>query len=166
MVETILSSPFIRDIILPFLLVFAIMFAILQKSEILGKGKKQTDAIVALVVGLMVIAVGSVTNIITSLVPFLAAGLVVLLAFFLLWGFAYREGVFDVHKNVQWLIGGIAAVAVVVATLYYTGGLDYVSALVSGGGSSWATNILFVVLVIIAIAVVVGFGGGAAKSEK
>ncbi len=164
MVETILSSPFIRDIVLPFLLVFAIMFAILQKSEILGKGKKQTDVIVALVVGLMVIAVGSVTNIITSLVPVLAAGLVVLLVFFLLWGFAFKEGTFEVHKSVQWLIGGLAAVAVIVATLYYTGGLDYVKGLVSGEGSSWATNILFVVLVAIAIAAVVGFGG--AKPEK
>ena len=164
MVETILSSPFVRDLVLPFLLVFAITFALLQKSEILGKGKKQTDAIVALVVGLLVVAVGSVTNIITSLVPILAVGMVALFAFFLLWGFAFKEGTFEVHKSVQWIVGGVAAAVVVIATLYYTGGLDYIKGLINGGSSGWATNILFIVLIIVAIAVVVGSSG--AKSEK
>src|SRR3990170_8188000 len=117
MVETILSSPFVRDLVLPFLLVFAVVFAILQKSEILGKERRQTDAIVALVVGLLVVAVGTTTNIITGLMPILAVGLVVLLVFFLLWGFAFKPGKFIIHKNVQWAVGGLAAIAVVVATL-------------------------------------------------
>ena len=166
MVETILSNPFVRDIALPFLLVFAIMFAILQKSEILGKGKKQTDVIVALVVALIVIAVGSVTNIITSLVPILAVGLVVLFAFFILWGFAFKEGTFEVHKSVQWIVGAVAAVVVVVATLYYTGGLDYLKGIISGGTSGWMTTILFIILVAVAIAVVIGFGGGKAEKKE
>src|SRR3990172_3816381 len=115
MANTILSNPFVRDLALPFLLIFAIVFAVLQKSEILGKGKKQTDAIIALVVGLIVVAVGSVTDIINNLLPVLAVGLVVLLVFFLLWGFAFKQGAFEVHKNVQWVIAAIAAVAVVIA---------------------------------------------------
>ena len=164
MVNTILSSPFVKDLALPFLLVFAIIFAVLQKSEILGKGKKQTDAIIALVAGLIVVAVGSATKIINNLLPVLAVGLVVLLVFFLLWGFAFKEGEFTIHKNVQWAIGGIAAITVVVAALYYTGGMDYVKNLVSGGGSSWLTNILFIALIVAAIAVVIGFGGG--KSDN
>ena len=159
MANTILSNPFVRDLALPFLLIFAIVFAVLQKSEILGKGKKQTDAIIALVVGLIVVAVGSVTDIINNLLPVLAVGLVVLLVFFLLWGFAFKEGEFTIHKNVQWAVGGLAAITVVVAALYYTGGMDYVKNLVSGGGSSWVTNILFIVLAIAAVAVVIGFGG-------
>ncbi|MEM4259179.1 MAG: hypothetical protein QXS38_00230 [Candidatus Pacearchaeota archaeon] len=163
MVESILSSPFVKDILLPFLLVFAIVYAVLQKSEVLGKGKKQTDAIVALVVGLLVVAVGSVTNIITNLVPILAVGLVVLFIFFLLWGIAFKEGAFEVSKSVQWVIAGIAAIVVVAAVLHYSGGLDYLTNLVSGGGSSLLTNIVFIVLVIVAVAVVVGFGG---KGEK
>ena len=163
MVETILSNPFVRDIVLPFLLVFAIVFAILQKSEILGKGKKQVDAIVALVVGLIVVTVGSAVQVINSLLPILAVGLVVLLVFFLLWGFAFKEGGFSIHQNVQWAIGGIAAIVVVVATLYYTGGLDYLKNIVNSSGSSWATNVVFIVLIIIAVAVVIGFSG---KSEN
>ena len=161
MAETILSSPFVKDLVLPFLLIFAVVFAILQKSEILGKDKKQTDAIVALVVGLLVVAVGSATNIITGLMPILAVGLVVLLVFFLLWGFAF-QGKLEVHKGVRWAIAVIAAIAVVITVLYLTGSWDYLKNLISGG-ESIVTNVVFVILIIVAIAVVVGFGG---KSEK
>ena len=52
------------EVLLPFLLVFTVVFAILQKTSILGKGKKQIDAIVSLVVGLIVVAFGYATNVI------------------------------------------------------------------------------------------------------
>lgn len=162
MVETILSSPFVRELILPFLLIFALSYAILQKSQILGKDKKQTDAIVALVLGLLVVAIGNVTNIITSLVPVLAVGLVVLLAFFLLWGFASREGEFKVPVSIQWVIGGIAAVVVIAALLYYTNGLAYLQNLFSSGSANWLTNTLIVIVVVAAVWIIVGFTG---KSE-
>ena len=157
MVETILSNPFVKDLVLPFLLIFAVVFAILQKSEILGKERRQTDAIVALVVGLLVVAVGTTTNIITGLMPILAVGLVVLLAFFLLWGFAFKQGEFAVHSGVRWAIAAIAAIALIITVLYLTGSWDYLKNLTSGG-ESIITNVVFVGLIIIAIAVVVGFG--------
>jgi len=158
MVETILSSPFVKDIVLPFLLVFALVFAILQKSEILGKGKRQVDAIVALVVGLLVVGVGSATNIITGLMPILAVGLVVLLVFFLLFGFTFEGGKFEVPNAIKWTIGIIAAIAVIIGVLYLTGSWNYLKGLVGGGASDIVTNVVFIVIIIIAIVVVVGFG--------
>lgn len=163
MAITILSSPLIKDFLLPFLLVFAVAYAILQKSEILGKDKRQTDAIVALVLGLIVVAVGNVTDIITGIIPILAVGLVVLLAFFLLWGFAFKQGDFKVPGGVQWAVAAIAAIVVIVAVLYLTGGMDYVANLIGGSSGSWLTNVVVVAIVVVAVAVVVGFGG---KSES
>ena len=163
MVETILSSPFVKDLVLPFLLVFALVFAVLQKSEILGKGKRQVDAIVALVIGLLVVAVGSATDVITGLMPVLAVGLVVLLSFFLLWGFAFKEGSFEVPNAIKWVIAALAALAVIVTVLYFTGSWDYLKELISGSGSSIVGNIVFLVLVVLAVFVVIGFGG---KSKK
>ena len=52
---TLLSHPIFVETILPFLLVFTLVFAVLQKSKILGDNKKQIDAIVSLVVGLLLI---------------------------------------------------------------------------------------------------------------
>lgn len=45
----------LRDVMLPFLLVFVIFFAILAKANILGEGKKKYNLVVALVIALMVV---------------------------------------------------------------------------------------------------------------
>jgi hypothetical protein len=43
----------VMDFLLPFLLVFTIVFAVFQKTEILGKGKKNFNVIVSLVMALL-----------------------------------------------------------------------------------------------------------------
>lgn len=45
----------LTDILLPFLLIFVIVFAIFQKTKILGEDKKNLSVIVAMVVGLLVV---------------------------------------------------------------------------------------------------------------
>ena len=67
--------------ILPFLLVFVIIFAILQKSKILGAGKAQIDALVSLVIAIVLIVFPTPRDIIVNLVPWLAVGVVVILVF-------------------------------------------------------------------------------------
>src|SRR3989338_2721275 len=45
----------LTDILLPFLLIFVIVFAILQKTKVLGDERKNLSIVVALVVGLLVV---------------------------------------------------------------------------------------------------------------
>lgn len=45
----------VADVLLPFLLVFAIVFAVLEKTRIFGQDKKNINIIIALVVGLSVV---------------------------------------------------------------------------------------------------------------
>ena len=45
----------LTDVLLPFLLIFVIVFAILQKTRILGEAKKNLNTIIAIVVGLLVV---------------------------------------------------------------------------------------------------------------
>ena len=45
----------LTDVMLPFLLIFVIIYAILQKTNILGQGKKNLNVIVAVIVGLLVV---------------------------------------------------------------------------------------------------------------
>ncbi|MBD3249357.1 hypothetical protein GF336_04900 [Candidatus Woesearchaeota archaeon] len=45
----------IADVLLPFLLIFTIVFAVLQKSELLGEDKKNFNVVISLVIGLSVI---------------------------------------------------------------------------------------------------------------
>ena len=51
----------VRDVMLPFLLIFTIFFAILQKTKVLGEGKKNMNLAVALVIALIVV-IPHVTN--------------------------------------------------------------------------------------------------------
>ncbi|MBR9692134.1 hypothetical protein GOV06_05105 [Candidatus Woesearchaeota archaeon] len=50
-----LESMGIADVLLPFLLIFTIIFAILQKSKLLGENKKNFNVIIALIIGLSVV---------------------------------------------------------------------------------------------------------------
>lgn len=45
----------IADVLLPFILIFTIVFAVLQKSNLLGEGKKNFNVVVALVIALSVV---------------------------------------------------------------------------------------------------------------
>ena len=45
----------VMDVLLPFLLIFTIVFAILQKTKIMGKERKNYNVVIALVVALSVV---------------------------------------------------------------------------------------------------------------
>jgi hypothetical protein len=51
----LLESMGVADVLLPFLLIFTVVFAVLQRSKILGEEKKNFNVIVALVIALSVI---------------------------------------------------------------------------------------------------------------
>ncbi|MEK6910884.1 MAG: hypothetical protein AABW82_03855 [Nanoarchaeota archaeon] len=160
-VETIFSSP-LGQTALVFVLVFTLLFALLQKSKILGDGKKQTDALISLAMALLVISVGYAMDIITTLIPFLAVGLVIALVFLLLWG-SFYHGTLETSKGVKIAAGIIALIAVVVAVLYVTHAWDYIRDWIVIGNSGAFGNIVLVVIVVIAIIAVMSSSGDKKK---
>ncbi len=160
-VETIFSSP-LGQTALVFVLVFTLLFALLQKSKILGDGKKQTDALISLAMALLVISVGYAMDIITTLIPFLAVGLVIALVFLLLWG-SFYQGSLETSKGVKIAAGIIALIAVVVTVLYITGGWDYLRDWIVLGNSGAFGNMVLVVIVVIAIIAVMSSSGDKKK---
>jgi peptidoglycan/LPS O-acetylase OafA/YrhL len=162
---TIFSHPLAFQVILPFLLVFTLVFAVLTKSEVLGKGKNQINAIVALVIGLIVISFGYAVYIINNLIPFMAVSLIIILVFMILVGAVYEQGAFKIHDNVKWAFMGIIAVAVTVAVLYFTGAWDYLYEVFYDGTSNILINLIFIALIIAVIAVVL-IGGKDKSGDK
>lgn len=154
---TILSSPLFINAILPFILIFTIIFAILQKSEILGKGTRQIDAIVGAVIALIVISFANAVGIIVSLMPFLAVSAVIILVFLILYAMVYKEGTFEIHKGLRIAFGIIIGLAVIIAVLISTGGWDYIryELLAGGDNSTLIANIVFLIIAIVAIVIVV-----------
>jgi len=161
--ETILQHWIFTKFALPFLLIFFIVFGILEKTKLFGEKNKQLNALIAFVIGLILIAATSPTLTITNLVLFLTVALVVLFVALLLWGFITgEEGLkFEkIPKALKWFIGIAIVVAVVIALLWALG----IEGTVFGEASNflfkndWSkdlwTNISFVVVIIVALVLV------------
>lgn len=85
----------LTDILLPFLLIFTVIFAILQRSKILGIDRKNFNVVVALVIGLLVIIphiTGTypydrdVVNILNNAIPQISIFIILILMLVLLVG--------------------------------------------------------------------------------
>jgi len=168
--DTILTSDFAVRIIYPFLLVFTLMYAVLQKSKILGEDKSQIDALAALSIALIVVAFSWSTDIIVNLMPFLAVSLVILLVFMILFGFVASESDgLKLPKPVQYGIGVLIVIALVIAVLVATGQWDFIyyNLFVDYSGNSWLSNIILLLVVAGAIAAIVlpGMGKGSIGSS-
>ena len=159
---TWLSHPFFTEQVLPFLLVFTLIFAILEKTKILGEGKRQINAIVGFVVGLILIAFPYPRSIIVNLMPLLAIIAVVLLVFMILYGFASGEKEFKMPKKLTIIFGILIATVLIVALLIFT---DYWGIIIGNvlGGSDIASNIFFILVIVAAIAIVLWSGRGESK---
>jgi len=136
MVAPILISPYFLEYILPFVLVFTLIFAILQKSKLLGEDKRQINAILGMVIGLILIASPFSRYIVVELMPFLAVFAVVLFVFMLLYGFIGGKTEGDIlSKPWKIVFNIILVVALVSVLLYITGYWDYTWDFIFGGGS-------------------------------
>lgn len=159
MAFTILQSDFVVYGLLPFMLVFVVVFAALQKSKILGDGKKQIDALVALAIGLIVVSFGYAVDIIVPLAAFLAVAAVIILVFMLLLGMT-GTGQLDLTANNKVKMGMVIliAVAVIAAVVVFTGAGSYFLDLISANAdSNLFGNVVFILIIVGIIVFVLSF---------
>jgi len=131
---------------LPFLLIFFIVFAILEKTKIFGEDQKQLNALLAFVIGLIFVSVSFPKEVVGNLILFLTVGLVVLFVVLLLWGFASGEGLKMESTGLKWTVGifilGVVLIAVIWATGIEGGVIDLLF-YQPWSGTFW-TNVLFI----------------------
>ncbi|MCK5044002.1 hypothetical protein KAR52_03315 [Candidatus Pacearchaeota archaeon] len=120
--ETILQHWILTRFAFPFLLMFFIVFAILEKTKLLGEGKKQLNALLSFVVALVFVSAIYPTVVVNNMILFLTVGLVVLFVALLLWGFIFgdKEG-FKIQGWIKGVLGGLVGVAMIIAVLWATG---------------------------------------------
>ncbi|MBU3923695.1 MAG: hypothetical protein KJ592_02155 [Nanoarchaeota archaeon] len=157
----IFDSPFFTEMLLPFLLVFVVVFAILQKTKVLGEGKAQIDALVGLVVGLILIGVPGPRDFVVGVMPWLAVGVAVLLVFLILYGFVAGD-LSQMGKSKKWVLPlfGVMVFIFVAGVVLYVGGLwdNVLGLFTDAANSAFWMNVVMVVLIVGAMAVAV-FGG-------
>ena len=151
-VETILQHWILTDFVYPFLLVFFIVFAILEKTKILGgDDKRQLNALVAFVVGLIFVGAIFPKIVVSNLILFLTVSIVVVFVFLLLWGFVMGEELkLGTNKIVKIASAGLIFIAVAVAVLWATGIWDEIYRFLFK--QTWSkefwTNAIFVLVIV------------------
>ena len=103
----------VYEVFLPFLLVFAIIFAILEKTKILGEERSNINAVVARVIGLLLVVQKGIVEIINVFLPRISLIIVILLMGLLIIAMlAGRE-----FQGLQGTTLGVAMVLVVIAVI-------------------------------------------------
>jgi len=161
MAQNVLQSEVLTQFLYPFLLIFFIVFALLEKTKIFGTDKKQVNAFIAFMVGIMFVAAVDTQLLVGNMVVFLAVGLVLVFVVLLLWGFVTgEEAKFSGSKAIKPVVAVIIILALVIFLFIVTGiSTDVYDWFFKSSWSSdvW-TNIIFVVIIAAALAVVLAGG--------
>ncbi len=140
--------------LLPFLLIFALVFGILVKVK-LFQDNKAVNAIIALVVGLMAVQFDLVSNFFSQIFPMMGVALAIILAFFILVGlFVDPE-----HPVMTWILFGIGAVIFLVVVVQAAGSFGW-------SADWWQDNWVTIIGVAIVIALVVAVIASSSKKTK
>jgi hypothetical protein len=157
MADTFLQNPIFSQYLLPFLLVFFIVFAILERTKLFGENKKQINALTAFVVGLILVGAVFPTLIIQNMILFLTVAIVLIFVILLIWGFIFGdEKGFTLNKNLKWILGILAGIAFIIAVIFATGFNNNLSNFFSNASLNQTilTNGIFIVVIAIALALV------------
>src|SRR3989338_3071230 len=147
----------VYDIILPFLLVFTIMFAVLEKTKILGiekigdkeYTKKNLNAMIAFVVALLVVASTQLVRIINEVMANAVLLIVLAISFLLLVGVLYTDKQFSLEDS-PWakFFTVIMFVGIVIIFLNALGWLQPILSLFTNIEAEWAGSIVFIVIIL------------------
>ena len=163
MAETILQNWIFSQFVLPFLLIFFLVFGILEKTKFFGEDKKQLHALIAFVIGLIFVGAIFPKLVVGNLILFLTIAIVVMFVGLLLWGFVSGDEP-KITGKLKVPFGILIAIAVLGALLWALGtpggffrdAFDFVFQ--SSWSKSFWTNAVFVVVVIAALVAVVAGG--------
>ncbi len=155
--ETIFQNPIFTRFILPFAIIVSIIYAVLEKTKLLGEDKHQLNAIIAFSIGLLFVSFVSPTLIIQNMILFLSIAIIMLFVILLLWGFIFgkKEG-FELEKGMKITLGAIVGVAFAFGILWATGMLGKIVDILfkqKWSGTFW-TNFLFILIVVVSLVII------------
>ena len=161
------------DVLLPFLLVFTIIFAVLEKAKILGDGKRNMNTALAIIFALLVVIPHVTGNfpagydpvaIINAALPSVSLLVVAVIALLILIGVFFHDRVTLGMSAPGWV--GLFSV---VALVYIFGGAAgwWAGGFVDWLDSSFGSDIIAVVIMILVFGIIIAFvtGGGGGEKE-
>ena len=171
------------DVVLPFILVFTIIFAILEKTRILGTLKtkdseipnKNLNSMVAFVVGLLVVATANVVRTINESLPNVVMLIVASVSFLLMIGvFLKTEELNFADKHKYWyrtfmVIMFIFVVGIFLNSIYDSSGNSYLEIafffLITEWSNAVVSSIIFLGIVLLSLWYITKTGSKEKKEE-
>lgn len=157
-VITFLGKLGVYDVILPFLLVFTIVFAILEKTKILGVEKvgdkqltkKNINSMVAFVIAFLVIASTQLVAVISQVMANVVLLLILAVCFLMLVGTFFGDKEFTLENFPSWVKFLMIAsfIGVVLIFLQALDWLKYIFAIFIYWNSEWAMMVFFVIIIL------------------
>lgn len=148
----------VYDVILPFLLVFTIIFAILEKTKILGiekvdgkeLTKKNLNAMVAFVISFLVIASTQLVAVVNEVMANVVLLLILAVCFLMLVGVFFGDREFTLKEFPGWtkFFMVLMFIGIVVIFLNALDWLQYIFALFIYWDAEWATGIIFLIIIL------------------
>ncbi len=165
----------IYDVVLPFLLIFTIVFAILEKTKVFGTveisgkkyPKKNLNAMAAFVMSLLVVASRELVAIINVSVANIVILLLAVISFLLLYGTFVKEGE-PVFLEGGWRSAFMWVMLIGVVVIFLNAAGWWVP-FINWISRNWNTDVIGSIILLIIIIVFIGFitkGEKPSKSEK
>jgi len=178
----------VYDIILPFLLVFVLVYALLEKTKVLGTDsgkdssgekreytKKSLNAMVAFVIGFFVVASTQLVAVINKSVSQIFLLLLLIVCFMLVWGSFHqqsKDGFFLDPKNPHQkfyyqMLMAVVMVAIVAIFLNALGWLDIIYQFLKGNwNTDYVAAIIFILLIVGLMAWITGDSAPKEEAKK
>jgi hypothetical protein len=160
---TFLQIPIIAKFILPFLLVFFVIFAILEKIKLFGDGKKQLNALISFVIGLIFVGAVYPKLVVENLILYFVVAIVAIFIVLLVWGFIFGEtkNVLE-NKGIKLILIIISGIIIVAGIVWATGWYKVLGGFFTSGSGlnqTFLINAIFIVVIAVALALIL-------KAEK
>jgi hypothetical protein len=163
---SILTASIFTDFIFPFLLVFVVIFALLEKTKLFGEERRQINALVSLFISLIFLAFEGARLAIVNFMPLVVIAIIFILIFMMLWGFVGGSVEKGMNKGLKITFGILIGLFVIIAGLYVTGAWNTVYDSLFAGGSAGKIWVNILILAIIGGAVALVLSTGKGKESK
>ncbi|MBD3259213.1 hypothetical protein GF371_01120 [Candidatus Woesearchaeota archaeon] len=145
------------DIILPFLLVFALTYAVLDKTRILGtegdEPKRSLNAIVAFVLGLLVVGTGQLVSVINQALANVVLVLIIVIFFLITVSVFMEKDLLKLKDDYPKFFGLIIAAIVVAIVLIFMHALGWLQTIMFFLKGNWTEEYVATIILLIGIAI-------------
>lgn len=163
----------VYHVVLPFLLVFTIVFAMLEKTKVLGledreklTTKKNLNAMVAFVTSFLVVASTELVRIVNTVTANVVLLLLLSVLFLMLVGSFHKDEEFELDKTWKKVFMGIMFVGILLIFLQALGWLQFAWAFMVGNVDGPIVGSFFMLVIVLAAMLWITSGGSDDKDKS